>query len=49
MRNKWLTIVASVVLCGLIGVRAANADVLEDVKKKGVLVVGSKGDYRPFG
>src|SRR5947199_10767120 len=49
MRNKWLTIVASAVLLGVFGARAANADVLEDVKKKGVLVVGTKGDYRPFG
>src|SRR5438270_11206724 len=49
MRNKWLTIVASALLLGTLGVRAANADVLEDVKKKGVLTVGSKADYRPFG
>src|SRR5947208_1381545 len=49
MSNKWLMIVVSAVLFGLIGVRVANADVLEDVKKKGVLVVGTKGDYRPFG
>ena len=49
MRNKWLTIVASVLLVGMLGMRAANADVLDDVKKKGVLVVGSKADYRPFG
>src|SRR5438128_8031083 len=49
MRNKWLTIVASAVLLGVFCVRIANADVLEDVKKKGVLTVGSKADYRPFG
>src|SRR5439155_23698978 len=49
MRNKWLTIVASAVLLGMLGVRTANADVLDDVKKKGVLAVGSKADYRPFG
>jgi len=49
MRNKWLTIVASAVLLGVFGVRIANADVLEDVKKKGVLTVGTKADYRPFG
>src|SRR5881227_2819394 len=47
MRNKW--IIAATLLVALIGVRGANADVLDDVKKKGVLVVGSKGDYRPFG
>src|SRR5437762_8131078 len=49
MSNKWLTIVVSAVLFGLIGVGVSKADVLEDVKKKGVLVVGTKGDYRPFG
>jgi polar amino acid transport system substrate-binding protein len=49
MRNKWLTIVVSAVLFGVIGARGANADGLDDVKKKGVLVVGTKGDYRPFG
>src|SRR6266480_2188368 len=49
MRNKWLTIVASAVLLAVFGVRMANADALEDVKKKGVLTVGSKADYRPFG
>src|SRR5437763_17177096 len=49
MRNKWLTIVASAVLLGVFGVRIANADVLDDVKKKGGLVVGTKADYRPFG
>src|SRR5437762_11985978 len=49
MSNKWLTIVVSAVLFGLIGVGVSKADVLEDVKKKGVLVIGSKSDYRPFG
>src|SRR5256714_6873369 len=47
MRNKW--IIAATLLLALIGARAVNADVLEDVKKKGVLVVGTKADYRPFG
>src|SRR6185437_15883146 len=27
----------------------AKADVLDDVKQKGVLVVGVKADYKPFG
>jgi len=27
----------------------ANADVLDDVKKRGKLVVGVKADYKPFG
>ena len=47
MRSKWL--MAAVLVLGMVGVHAANADVMDDVKKKGVLVVGTKGDYRPFG
>ena len=49
MSNKWVAVVASTLLLSLIGARAASADVLDDVKKKGVLVVGTKADYRPFG
>src|ERR1700741_1185343 len=47
MRTKWL--IAAAVVVGMFGVRVASADVMEDVKKKGVLVVGTKADYRPFG
>src|SRR5947207_15167006 len=49
MRSNRFTIAVFALVLGLLGVRAANADVLEDVKKKGVLVVGTKADYRPFG
>jgi len=49
MRSNRFTIAVFALVLGLLGVRAANADVLEDVKKKGMLVVGTKGDYRPFG
>jgi polar amino acid transport system substrate-binding protein len=49
MLNKFLSIVASSLLLGILGVNAAGADVLDDIKKKGVLVVGTKADYRPFG
>jgi len=49
MRKKWPTVVASVLLLGMLGVSAAKADELQDIKKKGVLIVGSKADYRPFG
>ena len=49
MSSKWIAAVASALLVTAIGVRAASADVLDDVKKKGVLVVGTKADYRPFG
>jgi len=47
MRTKWL--IAATLVLGMLGVRAVSADVLDDVKKKGVLVVGTKADYRPFG
>ncbi len=49
MRNRWLTVVASALLLGMLGVSAAKADELQDIKKKGVLIVGTKADYRPFG
>ncbi|HEU0156487.1 MAG TPA: transporter substrate-binding domain-containing protein, partial [Stellaceae bacterium] len=32
-----------------LGVAAARADVLDDIKKRGTLVVGTKADYRPYG
>ena len=47
--NKWLTLVASALLLGLLGASTANADALQDIKNKGTLVVGTKADYRPFG
>ena len=49
MRKTFLSIAASTMLLGILGATAANADTLDDVKKKGVLVVGTKADYRPFG
>ena len=49
MLNRFFSIVVSGLLLGLVGATAASADVLDDIKKKGVLVVGSKADYRPFG
>jgi polar amino acid transport system substrate-binding protein len=33
----------------LAGATAATADVLDDIKKRGTLVVGVKADYKPFG
>jgi polar amino acid transport system substrate-binding protein len=33
----------------LVGMSVAHADVLDDVKARGTLVVGVKADYRPFG
>lgn len=49
MHKSLLTVVASTLLVGVLGIGIARADVLADVKKKGVLVVGTKADYRPFG
>lgn len=34
---------------GLIFATSASADVLDDIKKRGKLVVGVKADYKPFG
>lgn len=49
MTQRLFSLVVAGALLGLATVNAANADVLADVKKKGVLVVGTKADYRPFG
>ena len=49
MRKRWLTVVASALALGMLGVSVAKADELQDIMKKGVLIVGSKADYRPFG
>lgn len=48
MFKRYLSIAAGLLLVAL-GVAAARADVLDDIKKKGTLVVGTKADYRPFG
>jgi len=49
MRKTFFSVVAVSMLIGVLGAAAARADTLDDVKKKGVLVVGEKADYRPFG
>ncbi|HJU22254.1 MAG TPA: transporter substrate-binding domain-containing protein [Casimicrobiaceae bacterium] len=49
MRKGWLAIAASTVLLGMLSVGIARADELQNIKQKGVLVVGTKADYRPFG
>ena len=49
MRHKWLAIVASAIVLSVFAVKSASADALDDIKKKGTLVVGTKADYRPFG
>ena len=49
MLKKVICVVAASLALSVIGITAARAGVLDDVKKKGVLVVGTKADYRPFG
>ncbi|HKO67943.1 MAG TPA: transporter substrate-binding domain-containing protein [Burkholderiaceae bacterium] len=49
MLKRFFSLVAAGVVLGMLGNTAAQADALSDIKKKGVLVVGSKADYRPFG
>jgi len=49
MSNIFNKVVACGLLLGLLGATVARADALADIKKKGVLVVGTKADYRPFG
>ena len=49
MFKNIVSIVATAMVLGAFGATVANADVLSDIKKKGVLVVGTKADYRPFG
>jgi len=39
-----VALLGSMALCAV-----ANADVLEDIKKRGTLIVGVKPDYKPFG
>ena len=49
MFNRYFSIAAAGVVLGMLSATAATADALDDIKKKGVLVVGTKADYRPFG
>ena len=45
--GKILTMVA--LAAGFAWTTGANADVLDDIKKRGKLIVGVKADYKPFG
>ena len=49
MRVRSLLAIAGTVLLGILVPGLACADALQDIKSKGVLVVGTKADYRPFG
>jgi len=47
--RKSLLMFASALILGTLVPAVARADALADIKQKGVLVVGTKADYRPFG
>jgi polar amino acid transport system substrate-binding protein len=47
--KKWLSLLASGLLLAVVFAAGARADVLQTIKQKGVLTVGTKADYRPFG
>ena len=49
MFKKLICVVAAGLTLSVMGITAARAGTLDDIKKKGVLVVGTKADYRPFG
>ncbi len=49
MLKRIVSIVAAAAVLALAGVTTARADAMADIKSKGVLVVGTKADYRPFG
>lgn len=49
MLKKILSTAAAAVAVLVLGTTVVWADTLADIKQKGVLVVGTKADYRPFG
>ena len=48
LRRTVLTGAGSAALIGLAGARAARADVMDEVKKRGTLVVGMEAAYVPY-
>jgi polar amino acid transport system substrate-binding protein len=49
MLKRLLSLLASGLLLAAVLASGARADVLQTIKQKGVLTVGTKADYRPFG
>jgi polar amino acid transport system substrate-binding protein len=49
MLKRLLSLLASGLLLAVVLASGARADVLQTIKQKGVLTVGTKADYRPFG
>src|ERR1700733_4513902 len=48
LRRTVLTAAGSAALLGITGTRAARADTLDEVKKRGTLVVGMEAAYVPY-
>ena len=49
MFKKLFSLVTAGILLAVIHASSASADALQNIKQRGVLVVGTKADYRPFG
>jgi polar amino acid transport system substrate-binding protein len=49
MLKRLLTASAAIVVCFAFGAGSAAAQTLDKIKQRGVLVVGTKADYKPFG
>src|SRR5436305_14229932 len=47
--HKLLLTAAAVVIVTVLAAAPAAAQTLEKIKQRGVIVVGSKADYKPFG
>ena len=47
--KKMIKAILVISVVALVGVMSASADVLDEVKARGELIVGSKADYMPFG
>src|SRR5665647_383017 len=46
---KKFNLAIAALMAGMFTVTAVHADAISNIKEKGVLVVGAKADYRPFG
>jgi polar amino acid transport system substrate-binding protein len=49
MLKRLLTASAAIVVCFAFGAGSAATQTLDKIKQRGVLVVGTKADYKPFG
>lgn len=49
MKSIVLRVVLLMMLAVFAGVAVARADGLDDIKKRGTLIVGTKADYKPYG